>query len=738
MRKVQFLVLVFGLFTTTALLAQSATSRDIFGTVRDSTKAVLPRATVRVMKATGESVATTLTNSAGEFRLRGLAPDRHVLFVELAGFRPARVNDIRPGQGVDVVLELEPVRERIVVTPTRTEAPTSQIANAVTVFTAEEMRARGAWNVAAVLRAAPGVAVAESGARGAIMSLFVRGGESDYNKVLLDGIPLNEPGGAFNFANLTTENLERVELVRGPESALFGSDAIASVVQLFTQRGSSVGPRPRLSLFGEGGTHASWRPGATISGQLHRFDYTLHFSRLSTKNAAVNNFFRNTTVSASAGMRIGASGRLRWIGRGEFGTYGQPDAIAFRPPDPDAFFLRRDGVAGVTFQNRPARFWEQTVAYSYSRSRQRTRNLFASSDPIVARFGDRTATFFDFTTDFLNDTGRHRFNYQGNFTAPAHNLLTFAFEAEREAGRIGDFLFPPFVKAHRNNFGWVVQDQWLATGRLFLTAGLRVDRNASFGTAASPRVSLAYVARRGGRALGASKLKFNFGIGIKEPQFVESFSPSFFFHGNPDLRPERSRSFEAGIEQKFWADRGRLEFDWFDNRFRDQIGFRVVDFTTFEGTFFNIGKSKAKGAEAILTLVPRADLRATVSYTFLDSQVVRSTSPFDPVFAVGRPLLRRPKHSAAATIFWDRGPWNLNAALCYVGRRADSDFLGLGLVSNSGYTKLDLGGSYRAARRITYFAEIENALNRSYMEVLGFPALKLTVRAGARVELGGE
>lgn len=730
--------LLVSLLAANSLLGQHAVGDMISGIVRDSSKAVLPRATVTLFPSTGERVAATLTNSAGEFRFRGIAPGRYALAAELEGFLAARVEGVQPGASLELMLEVEPLREKIVVTATRTEAPTSQIANAVTVISSEEMRARGSWMVGDFLRTAPGVALAQVGARGGITTLFVRGGESDSNKVLLDGIPLNEPGGGFNFANLTAENLDRIELVRGPESALFGSDALAGVVQLFTRHGSSAGRFPHVTLFAEGGKHATWRPGILLSGRLGRADYTLDFSRLSTDNATVNNFFRNTTVSASAGTRVGASGELRVVLRSELGTYGQPDAVAFRPPDRDAFFLRRDGVLGVTFRQRPASFWEQSISYSYARSRQRTRNLIASAEPLTARFGNRTASVFDFTTDFLNDTRRHRLAYQTNFTAPAHHIFTFAFEAERESGRIGDFLFPPFVQAHRNNFGWVFQDQWLVAGRLFITGGVRIDRNSSFGTVASPRFSMAYFLRRGSGPLGASKLKFNFGLGVKEPQFVESFSPSPFFLGNPNLKPERARSFEVGIEQKLWADRARLELNWFDNRFRDQIGFEIVNFTTFEGTFFNIGRSKAKGAEVVLSVAPGHGLRGTASYTFLDSRIVRSTSPFDPVFAVGRPLLRRPKHSGTLSLFWDHGRLNLNAAAVFVGARADSDFLGLGLTRNPGYTKLDLGGSYRTERRITYFAVIENALNRSYMEVLGFPALRLTVRAGARLELGKE
>ncbi|MFQ5695158.1 MAG: TonB-dependent receptor domain-containing protein, partial [Terriglobia bacterium] len=172
---------------------------------------------------------------------------------------------------------------------------------------------------------------------------------------------------------------------------------------------------------------------------------------------------------------------------------------------------------------------------------------------------------------------------------------------------------------------------------------------------------------------------------------------------------------------------------WFDNRFRDLIGFEITDFLTFSGSFFNIGRTKAKGSEVVLELAPGGGLRGRGSYTFLDSQVTRSGTVFDPVFEEGNRLLRRPKHGGALELFWDWRRLSVASTTLFVGRRSDSDFSLLSLTSNSGYTRWDVAGSYRTRHGITYFGVVENLLNRDTMEVLGFPALKLTFRAGARV-----
>ncbi|MBI2956413.1 MAG: TonB-dependent receptor [Acidobacteria bacterium] len=741
-------------FAPLQLLSQD--SDAIRGVVLDPNRDALPRVTVRLLDSGGAEVARARTDVQGRFAFTGLQRVGYTVVAELLGFKPHRVA-AQTGDHLELVLRLAPVREQVVVTATRTEAPTPQLGASTSVLHQKEIEDRLAWPASDLLRALPGATVARTGGLGTQTALFVRGGESDHNKVLLDGIVLNEPGGFFDFTNLTAENLERIEVVRGPQSALFGSDAMTSVVQLFTRRGRAETPRPQFQLGFEAGNNDTWRGRGGLAGELGRFDYSLQWARLSTDNREPNNTFHNTTLSANLGAALAENTWIRLIARGELGRVGTPGQTAFGRPDSDAFLRRRDADAGFALTNQTASFWQQRLTYSFAKSRQVSRNLFADP-PFVPEFEGRRAPFpfFDFPFDFLNDNRRHRLSYQSDWQlgqagrSTGQHFLTFAFDWDREQGAFGDRLFGQVpAEAERDNFGWVAQHQVLWS-RLFLTNGVRVEDNESFGTSVVPRSSVAYLARLGGSYLGSTKLKFNFGLGIKEPTLIESFSPSPFFRGNPNLAPERVRSFDVGIEQRFWQERGKLEVNAFDNRFRDLIAFQTVSFfPSFEGSFFNVTRVKAKGAEVALELAPGWGLRGLGTYTFVDSQVVRiDCTPLeevvslcgarrsDPATGVGRPLLRRPRHSGSLLIFWDWGRLSVISTTVFVGRRTDSDFSALvpPVTSSQGYTRWDLAWTYRASYRVSYFGVVENLLNHDYMEVVGFPALKLTFRAGARVE----
>ncbi|HXE76462.1 MAG TPA: TonB-dependent receptor [Candidatus Xenobia bacterium] len=722
-------------------LAALSQASVISGRVVDPDGSALPRVTVRLLDTNGAEVARALTDSQGEFRFPALSTGSLTLSAELVGFRRV-TQPVEPAGHIEIRLPLAPVQEEIVVTATRTEVPTSQLGSNTSVLAATEIENRQAPSVIDLLRALPASTATRLGGLGTTSTLFVRGGESDHNKIFLDGVPLNEPGGFFDFSVWTPENLERIEVVRGPQSALFGSDAMASVVQLFTARGRSETRAPRWTLGAEGGNNDTWQTRAGLSGQLARFDYALGWARFSTDNREPNNAFHDTTLSANLGLELNPKTTLRAILRGELGRVGTPGQTAFGRPDSDSFLRRRDTASALVLRNQTTSAWEQQLRYSFAASRQVSRNLF-EDPPFVPTFDGHTAPFpfFDFPFDFLNHVRRHQVSYQsdvrlGRPSGIGLHEFTFAFEWDGERGQFGDRLFGGVpTKAGRDNFGWVVQHQGIWR-RLTLTNGLRIEDNDGFGTSLVPRSSAAYQLRSGSDAVGATKLKFNFGLGIKEPSLQESFSAGPFVLGNPDLAPERVRSFDAGLEQRFWRDRAKLEVNWFNNHWRDLIAFRVLSFVPFTGSFFNVERTRARGAEVVLELAPGWGLRGVGSYTWLDSQVTRSANPTDPVFGEGQSLFRRPRHSGSLRLFWDWRRLNLSTSAVFVGRRVDSDFAALEppLTSSQPYTKWDMAGTYRSSHRLTYFGVVENLLKQNYMEALGYPALKLTFRAGARVE----
>jgi vitamin B12 transporter len=728
------LSLLATLLFVTAVGAQPA--RDaITGIVVDGNDQPVARALVTVVDAQGRTLASAFTGRDGRFSVPAAAGCS--VAASLSGFVPART-PCAGNQEVRLSLAVAPVHEAVVVTATRDETPASQLAASVTVFDQQAIERRQTPLVADLLRLAPGVTVMHTGGYGTQTSLFVRGGESNYNKVLLDGIPLNEPGGVFYFNNVTSENLERVELVRGSHSALFGSDAMASVVQMFTRRALRDGVEGGGSF--EAGGYGTVRGSAAVAGKRGGLDYSLNAARYVTDNREPNNEFENTTLSGSAGVALAPGTTLRFVGRSELGDVGTPGQTAFGRPDMDARFERRDGVAGVTFTQQLAERFQHRATYGLATSNQESINLLADP-PYTPTFDGRTAPFefSDFTFHSRTELRRHHLSYQadwrltpGSARAGTH-ILTGAIDFDGERATLLDRLAGSTTKARRNNAGYSLQHQGLWP-RVFTTVGVRFEDNDSFGAAAVPRGSVAWIARKRSGAIGDTKLKASAGLGIKEPTILQSFSlPPFA--GNPDLEPERARSIDAGVEQRFLDDRAKVELTWFANRFRNIISTRTVSFNPFRAQYFNIGLTRARGAEVAVDVAPTSALRVAASYTFLASEILDSTAPTNPVFLPGKWLFRRPRHSGFTSITWQRERILLDLSGIFVGRRVDSDFSSLSpaIVESEGYALWDLRGQYRLARRLSVVGAVDNLTDADYMEPLGYLALGRTARLGLKV-----
>jgi outer membrane cobalamin receptor len=715
-----------------SLSLSSFAPAPVTGLVVDSAGRAVPRAAVEVIAADGAVAATIFTDADGTYTAPA-APAGCRLRASLAGFHPATA-DCRADAAVTLTLAVAPLAEQIVVSATRTEAPSGQVASAVTVFDADQIDRRQEPPLADLLRQAPGTTVVRVGAPGSVTSLFVRGGESNYTKVLLDGIPLNEPGGAFNMSNVSTANLERVEFIRGANSAVYGSDAMTGVVQLFTRRGVTARPSVRLNV--DAGSFSTARGAAGISAKAGRLDYSADVAGLTTDNDVPNNRFRNTTLSGSAGIALGSGGTLRFIGRAERGRSGVPGQTAFGRPDLDAFFRRHDGIAGIAFDQTTGAF-RQRAAYGLAVSHQASTNLLLDP-PYTPSFQGRTAPFAfeDFPYDSRTDLRRHHASYQVDGTVATRSagthVDTAVVEWDGERAHLRDALADTAVPARRDNVGLTLQHQAL-WARVFVTAGLRLEHNASFGNEAVPRVAAAWYARTGTGTIGTTRLSASAGLGIKEPTVLQSFSPSPFFLGNPDLLPERARAFELGIEQRLADDRVRLTLAWFDNRYEHIIATRTVSFTPFTSQYFNIGLTRARGAELSGDLALVSGFRAGAGYTFTDSRILESTST-SPVFAAGNSAFRRPRHAGFVTLAWAGARASIDLSGSLVGARVDSDFASLvpPILESDRYAAWDLRGSVRLTRTLSGTLAIDNLANRERMEPLGYPVLGRAVRAGVR------
>jgi vitamin B12 transporter len=358
------------------------------------------------------------------------------------------------------------------------------------------------------------------------------------------------------------------------------------------------------------------------------------------------------------------------------------------------------------------------------------------SGAFVPEFEGQVAAFasYDFVDalGYQNDTQRRSVGYLAEIQAGRSHLVTAGLDVEHETGQLGSRA-EPLLSPSRTNAGGYLQDRFVIGARAYLTLGGRLEHNGNFGWEIVPRAAVA-VQIRGGE--DATTLRASAGKGIKEPDFSQSYGVSFFALGNPGLKPERSRSFDFGIEQRLAAGRGRVEASYFDHRYGDQIAYQIVDVSTFQGTFVNLGETKARGVETMVEVAPARALSCSAQYTYLDGKIVTSGNAFDPVYAAGQPLLRRPKHQGSISAQGRHGRVSLGATLLLVGKRADSDFAGIGLLENDAYTRLDARLRVALGHGFEAYVVSENLFDASYMEALGYPALGRAVRGGLRFHSG--
>ena len=616
------------------------------------------------------------------------------------------------------------VHETVVVTATGRDMPESKVGATIGVLNRDEIEERHALSTIDLLRTIPGVVAVRSGGVGNLTGVFVRGGESTYNKVLLDGMPLNEPGGAFNFASLSPENIERIEVLRGAHSGLFGSDAMASVIHLFSVRPNT--PRPQVHVTADVGNFNTAHLAAGAGARRNAAEYSIFGSRLQTDNEQPNNENKTTTISGNVSRTLASGASVRFLGRGEFGRTGTPGTTAFGRADMDAYFRHRDGsVLGGWNQPIGSRVTQQT-SYSYIVTKYRSTNLLADP-PYTPRFGTLVASFpsSDFLYDSETELERHHFEYRADGVVGRNQVVSASFAYDGERGVLTNHRSSDAPqRPERNNTGTTVQYE--ASGeRASVVGGVRFENNGSFGFYVAPRVAASWL------VAPETRLRASVGRGIKEPLFIQSYSPSPSFLGNPNLKPERSRGFDAGVEQRFAGDRAAIEVTYFANHFDDLISLGPFDPVTFNATYENIGETRASGVELTGSAIATGGFRVSGGYTFLDSKVVRSISS-SPIFAPGRDLYRRPRHSGSINASYTRARVSVAAGGVFIGSRVDSDFNFPSISSNNGYATWNASGEVRIAQRTAAFVTIDNLADAQYMEPLGYPGLGRTARVGVR------
>lgn len=621
----------------------------------------------------------------------------------------------------------------IVVTATRYPVSADSVGVSVTVLRGDDLRAQGIRSVGDALRQVPGAQLVQGGGFGAQTSLFLRGGESDYVKVLVDGVPVNQPGGAYDFANLTTDNVERIEVVRGPGSVLYGSDAIAGVIQIVTRSGEGA---PTVGASTEGGSYGSFRWEVGTSGGGDALGWSGSASRRTTDGIYdFNNGYHNTVVSGRLGARPDERTRVALSGRFADGTFHFPTDFTGAPVDHNQFNSERTTTLALDI----SRQLTAAVDGQLLVGRHAADNEFANPpDSLTDPSG-----FSDSRTDIRRWTVETRALMR--LPAGVRGLAGVSLDDERQESFARAAPDQPLTVSDsardRTNWGFYLQGAATPLRPVQLTLGGRLDRNERFGSFWTYRASaLAFVT-------GTTRLRASVGTGFKEPSFFDNFA-SGFATGNPDLRPERSVSVEGGVTQELPWLGASVSATGFTQRYRDLIQFTFSPPSPGASNFFNVAAANASGVEIGVLLRPAPGLEVSGAYTRLHTEVTDAgfDSGQDATFASGQRLLRRPDDLITLRAQSAVGRRARAAAvLTVVGNRDDLRFAAFPeptrRVTLPSYATLDLSGGFTllaprgSTPGVDLTARIENALDERYEQAANYrsPGRTLLIGASAHV-----
>lgn len=605
------------------------------------------------------------------------------------------------------------IPDSIVVTANRTATPRAEIASSVTVITRADLKKSQSVMVMDILREVPGLDVVQSGGAGKLTSLFLRGASSHHTLVLLDGIQLNDPSSPDNnvdLSNLRTENIARIEILRGPQSVLYGPEAIGGVIQIFTQSGGS---KTRLSISSEAGAFRSFNESIVLSGSLERIRYSLSAAQFDSDGISASDAdngstekdgYQNTQLSSRLDISMSKASNLTLTGRFT-DSNSDIDKTSDILDDPNYISDRREQQYGATFSCQPENSpWRQQLVLSISDIKRTTTDGYDIAHPADSEL---TRT----------DGDRISISWQHMIQISKRNSLTAGIETERSAFSSDLFFrsgFGDFVSridgVHAWTRGLFVLNQMRVGERLFLSAGGRIDEHKQFGTTGTYRLTSAYLFDRVGL-----RIRGVIGTGYKAPSLFQLYHPSVFF-GNPDLKPEKSLSWELGVEQEFLSDRLLLMLTYFDNDIKNLI--QGIE---------NIARATSRGIETALSLTT-GPVHTRLDYTFTESQDK----------TLHEELIRRPKHKLSfVTEYRPAGSVGIRLAIRHTGQRDDLDFRQppATRVTLGDYTVINVAGSFAVNKNLELTWRVDNLFDANYQEVFTYGNIPVSAHAGFRVSL---
>ncbi len=610
----------------------------------------------------------------------------------------------------------------VVVTATRTETPLIELANSITIIDSAEIVNSKKDNVLDLLRGEYGVNVVQQGGPGKLASVYMRGGGSEHTLVLIDGIEMNmpgDPGNTYDFSNLPTDNVERIEILRGPQSTLYGSDALAGVINIITKTGEG---RNKYSLSAEGGTYNTYKLNGGLSGTYDIFNYQVNLNRMKTNGfssaaARYGNTEKdgasNFTGSVKAGINIDNDFQLNLFYQHTGGEAGYDQWGGPFGDDPTYVYNLDENIFRMeTSFSDYKNTWNGKAGVSYMRN--------------VRKYSFDSTLYNPATSRSMYDGKKIKFDIQNTFNFAKPFSLTVGAEHERETA-LSNYFINSLTGNFVSNFptrssttkGFFAEEQSNISDRIFFNLGVRYDNHDKFGDAVTFRLAPALMIWETG-----TKLKATYGTGFKAPSLFYLFDPAF---GNESLQPEKSSGWDAGFEQYAWDNRITAGITYFSNKFEDLFGFDS-NFKTI-----NINQAESYGVEFFVTAKPAAGLTLKLSYTNTKTKDLSANSPDKNL-----PLLRRPEHKgefSANYSFLEK--FNLHFDAAYVGERDDKIFTALGSnrVKLGSYFLVNAAASYDVLSYLQVFAKVNNIADDYYEEVYGYASPGLSLYGGFKLKL---
>lgn len=609
--------------------------------------------------------------------------------------------------------------DKIVVSANRSETALHEVGSSITVITREEIEQRQKPFVLDLLRTVPSVDVVQQGGAGGLTYVGIRGDKPEHTLVLMDGVRMNDPastGVSFDFSTLTTDNIERIEILRGPQSTLYGSDAIGGVINIITRRGTG---KPSGFVSAEGGSFGTALEKAALSGGIGILNYSLGLSRQDTSGISSaaerlgnheTDGYHATSVSTRLGISPVRNFDFDCIVRYVNSKADLDNGGGAGMDDPN--YISRSEQAIVRGQGRLSLFqdfWEQTLGISFSNLDRKFRNDTDALHPYDLERG--TYHGESLAVDWQNTLLLHK-----------TNTLILGLETREEKART-DYYSESFYGPYSSAFpgesdritGYYLQDRISLWDSWFTTLGVRLDDHSRFGTETTYRFTSSYSLKQTG-----TRFKGSYGTGFKAPSLYQLYAP---IYGNQALQPEKSTGWDIGVEQALFSGRVELGATWFSNDFED-----LIEFDSSASRYRNTAKAESYGVELTATVTPTDDLTLQAGYTW--------TKTKDK--ATGLELLRRPedKFSFDANYRFNK-KGNVNLEVAYVGKRHDNYFDPLTYATTrvelGGYLLVNLATSYDITRWLQLFARVDNLFDREYEEAYGYGTPGISAYGGVKV-----